>query len=92
MDSLPVGGATGFLILVIFSLLNESLILIRPQNGIRDGFHAPLAKPSVALACCMTLLGFVSRDATTTPLVTTAAGALFACGQKRTLESAGAES
>jgi basic amino acid/polyamine antiporter, APA family len=87
-----LAGATSFLILVIFSLMNGSLILIRRQNGIGDGFHAPRATPYVALACCVALLCFVSRYAATTALVITAVGALFACGQKRTSESAGADS
>lgn len=87
-----LAGATSFLILVIFSLMNVSLILIRRRDGDSNGFRAPSATPYVALACCMALLRFVSREAATTALVIIAVGALFACGQKRTSESAGAES
>lgn len=77
-----LAGATSFLILIIFALMNLSLILIRRHSPNEHGFRAPTVTPYVALACCVALLCFVSKESLSTAGVIVGAGALLALAQK----------
>jgi APA family basic amino acid/polyamine antiporter len=72
-----LAGATSCLILLIFALMNLSLILIRCHGARTSGFQAPGVTPYVALLCCLALLCFVSTDAIVTASVITGLGILF---------------
>ncbi len=69
-----LAGATSFLILLIFALMNLSLILIRRGGANESGFQAPSVTPYVALLCCLALLCFVSMDAMLTATAVAAVG------------------
>ena len=83
-----LAGATSFLILLIFVLMNLSLILIRRRGTNDAGFQAPRVTPYVALLCCLALLCFVSIDAIVTASVIVVLGILFGIRVKPSSESA----
>lgn len=72
-----LAGATSFLILVIFALMNLSLILIRRRDKTAPTFRTPAVVPYIALICCLGLLCFVSTDAALAALAIVAAGLLL---------------
>lgn len=78
-----LAGATSFLILTIFALMNLSLILIRRRSPERSGFRVPTVTPFVALACCVALLCFVSMASLTTAAIIVAVGVVLAFAQKQ---------
>lgn len=87
-----LAGATSSLILLIFALMNLSLILIRHRSPTTDGFHAPTVTPFVALACCVALLCYVSKESLSTAGVIVGAGALLALARKHPPNNTGASS
>ena len=86
-----LAGATSTLILVIFALMNLSLILIRRRGETNNGFQAPSVTPFVALVCCIALLFFVPWKALTTALTVSGVGVVFAFLQKGTPSQGTAE-
>lgn len=77
-----LAGATSFLILVLFAVMNISLILIRRQEPDSTGFKAPRVTPFVALVCCLALLCFVSLESLLTAGLVVVAGVLIAFGKR----------
>ena len=77
-----LAGATSFLILVLFAVMNISLILIRRQEPDSTGFKAPRVTPFVALVCCLALLCFVSLESLLTAGLVVGAGVLIAFGKR----------
>lgn len=82
-----LAGATSFLILLVFALMNLSLILVRQQGKNDGGFQAPRVTPYVALLCCLALLCFVSVDAIVTASVIVVLGILFGIRVRQLPES-----
>jgi len=87
-----LAGATSALILVIFALMNLSLILIRRKCPTTDGFKVPTVTPFVALACCVALLCFVSKESFSTAGVIAGVGALLTLARKYPPDTTGATS
>lgn len=77
-----LAGATSFLILVLFAVMNISLILIRRQEPDAAGFKAPFVTPFVALVCCLALLCFVSLESLQTAGLVVGVGVLIAFGKR----------
>ncbi len=77
-----LAGATSFLILTMFALMNLSLISIRRREPATTGFRAPTVTPYVALVCCVALLCFVSQESLTTAAVIVAVAVVVAFVQK----------
>lgn len=82
-----LAGATSFLILLVFAMMNLSLILVRRHGKNGGGFQAPGVTPYVALLCCLALLCFISVDAIATASIIVVLGILFGIRVKQLPES-----
>ncbi len=59
-----LASTVSFLLLLVFALVNGSLLRIRIRDGRKEGaFSVPLVVPIVALATCVGLAAFVKSDA-----------------------------
>jgi amino acid transporter len=57
-----LAGATATLILVMFALVNLSLLAIKRRHGASPRFKVPIVVPAIALVLNLALVAFASND------------------------------